>query len=150
MGGFEHYVIASSEKIQKIVNAVEQWRKWLAENHPTPLDLGLLKYYIFKNADDVVWWIKDETGGWRPDKRVRDIFGDKLENGKWIIYWFEIEWLNKIPLPTLMRLKQACKENGCLDFWNELVSASGRLSAEVIDMLSRTLKGAMIEENREW
>jgi len=162
MGGFEHLIVDEPKEIQNIVNALEAFREYLkATNQEAWEELGLLHYSLFKNENEVVCTIY--PAGTKLDnieakpcaiKTVKDEFADKLEEiraGKWLLYWFEIDWLWKIPLPLINRLKQACAENNCLNFWNKLAGTSENISELCLNALSHALPNALnIEENRAW
>jgi len=118
MGGFEYTIVRLKQDTQNICDALDEFSTYLKATFPFD-PTGLTNYSRFKNENDVIWL--DEQGN--PVRRVKDRFPEYLEdlkNGKEILYWLEITWLQKIPSYILTRLRDSLKKHDCEWFWKEL------------------------------
>lgn len=132
MGGFEHLVVRKPSDIENLLKALSDLRLYLQATNQLEHDpdgYGLLCCGTYKDEKEIVCknYPHDTTDckNTKPIsvETVTDYFPDHLEDlkkGKWILYWLEITWLRKIPLPIINRLRQALKEHNCEWFWDEL------------------------------
>lgn len=133
MGGFEHIIVEEPKKIENLKCALKSFRRYLKTTKLVDIDgydwTGITGFNVYKSEDDIVSWTQNqETGEYEAADRVKDYFDketcQQLRNGKWIIWWFEIAWIHKVPLSVLRRLKTTCEEHGCLWFWDTLAGDS--------------------------
>ena len=157
--GFEYAIVIEPENLHNIKGALNDYKRYLKANK-IKKDGGLLGYHICKSENEVLHNVPREnlppeelarakakkhitdSDEWVP-MTIEDCYPEyvqHLRKGKWLIHWYDIEWLVNFPKPILFALYQACKKHNCKWLIDEMAQTSGRWFAEATEGILKAME----------
>jgi len=126
--GMEWDYTAKPDEIKRVCEALDEFGLYIRTQHPELCEYGdptsLSEYWLFDDPNNVdeyfAFWAKP-----------------KLAEGNHVLWWLDINWITRFPYDLFAKLKRACEEHGCMDFFNELVAMweTGDKLLDQIDMI---------------